>query len=144
MNYKIIQKDKLTDKEQHILWDGIEDFTQKIVGDTGRNELCYLLHDEKGTMIGGIQGNYDNFGWLWIDSLWVSPAVRGSGYGIKLLEKIESEAHKNGAKNSHLTSFSYQASEFYKKQGYTVFGELENYCEGHSRFWLKKELNVNN
>ena len=56
--------------------------------------------------MGGVQGNYDNFSWLWIDSLWVSESLRGQGFGIKLLNKIETIAMENGSKNSHLTIFS--------------------------------------
>lgn len=140
MKLKIIRKDKLSNEEQNTLWDGIESYTQAIVGDTGRHELSYLLHNDDGEMLGGIQGNYDNFSWLWIDSLWVSKDLRGQGYGIELLKKIEDEAIKNGCLNSHLTSFSYQAADFYIKQGYETFGELENYTQGKSRFWLKKRL----
>jgi len=137
-----MRKDKLTDHEQKALWDGIEDFTQAIVGDTGRFELSYLLRDDQGNVKGGIQGNYDNFGWLWIDSLWVCKTMRGLGHGIDLLKTIEGEAIKNGIKNSHLTSFSHQAANFYVKQGYEVFGELEDYPAGHSRCWLKKKLTL--
>jgi len=136
----IVRKDKLTDQEQHTLWDGIEEFTQAIVGETGRHELSYLLRDEHGSVKGGVQGNYDNFGWLWIDSLWVCKTMRGLGHGIELLKTIEGEAKKNGITNSHLTSFSHQAAHFYVKQGYEVFGELEDYPTGHSRCWLKKTL----
>lgn len=140
MKLEIIAKDKLTDKEQQMIWDGIEGFTQPIVGPTGRHELSFLLCDQTGELNGGVQGNYDNFGWLWIDSLWVGKSFRGLGYGIELLNRIETEAIKNGATRSHLTSFSYQAADFYVKQGYEVFGELENYSQGHSRYWLKKAL----
>lgn len=140
MKLKIIRKDKLSDKEQHALWDGIESFTQPIVGDTGRHNLSFLLHNDNAEIVGGVQGNYDNFGWLWIDSLWVSESVRGHGFGIQLLNKIEAIALENGCKNSHLTSFSYQAADFYIKHGYEVFGELKNYSKQNSRCWLKKEL----
>jgi len=136
----IIRKDKLSDEELHVLWSGIEEFTQPIVGDTGRHVLSFLLHTESGKIHGGVQGNYDNFGWLWIDSLWVSKSARGQGFGIQLLKEIEGVAVDNGCKNSHLSSFSYQAVDFYIKQGYEVFGELENYHKEHSRCWLKKEL----
>ena len=140
MELRIIHKNKLSEKEQHTLWDGIENSTQAKVGDTGRHELVYLLYNENDEIMGGVQGNYDNFSWLWIDSLWVCERLRGQGFGIKLLNKIETVARKNGCKNSHLTSFSYQASDFYEKQGYEIFGEIKNYNKEHSRCWLKKQL----
>ncbi|PKG56271.1 N-acetyltransferase [Shewanella sp. Choline-02u-19] len=138
--HQIKRKDKLSQQEQSTIWDGIEGFSQTQVPATGRYELAFLLRDSDGLLLGGVQGNYDNFGWLWIDSLWVSAALRGQGYGIRLLNEIESEARINGCKNSHLTSFSYQAVDFYKQQGYRVFGELEDYLPGHSRCWLRKNL----
>ncbi len=140
MEYEIIFQEKLADHELQILWDGIESDAQSKVGATGRHELAYLLRNAEGSIIGGVQGNYDNFGWLWIDSLWVSDKIRGSGFGVQLLDQIEREAIKNGCAHAHLTSFTYQAVEFYKKQGYTVFGELEDYLVGHSRCWLRKKL----
>jgi GNAT superfamily N-acetyltransferase len=138
--YQIERKDKLSQQEQTAIWDGIEGFSQTKVPATGRNELAFLLRDSDGLLLGGVQGNYDNFGWLWIDSLWVAAALRGQGYGIRLLNKIEGEARINDCQNSHLTSFSYQAVDFYKKHGYHVFGELEDYLPGHSRCWLRKSL----
>jgi hypothetical protein len=38
LKLEITRKDKLSKIEQHVLWDGIEDFTQAIVGATGRHE----------------------------------------------------------------------------------------------------------
>ena len=100
----------------------------------------FLFYNENDEIMGGVQGNYDNFSWLWIDSLWVSESLRGQGFGIKLLNKIETIAIENGSKNSHLTSFSYQVSDFYIKQGYEIFGEIKNYNKEHSRCWLRKQL----
>jgi len=138
--YQIERKDKLSQQEQNTIWDGIEAFSQTKVPATGRQELAFVLRDREGLLIGGVIGNYENSGWLWIDSLWVSADLRGQGYGIRLLDKIETEARFNGCEHSHLTSFSYQAVDFYKRQGYRVFGELEDYLPGHSRCWLRKNL----
>jgi hypothetical protein len=35
---------------------------------------------------------------------------------------------------------SFQAQPFYEKQGYTVFGVLEDLPDGHKRIFLKKDL----
>ncbi|QQX78630.1 GNAT family N-acetyltransferase [Shewanella sp. KX20019] len=138
--YQIERKDKLSLQEQNVIWDGIEAFSQTKVPATGRQELAFVLRDNEGQLLGGVIGNYENSGWLWIDSLWVSADLRGQGYGIRLLDKIEAEARLNGCEHSHLTSFSYQAVEFYKRKGYRVFGEIEDYLPGHSRCWLRKNL----
>ena len=140
MTYEINFQETLTHDEQQILWDGIETAISTKVGKTGRYELCFLLRDEQGEILGGVQGNCDNWGWLWIDSLWVSESLRGQGFGKKLLETIEDKAIALECTHSHLTSFTFQAVDFYKGLGYAVFGELADYPKGHSRCWLKKEL----
>ncbi|QFU21897.1 GNAT family N-acetyltransferase [Shewanella eurypsychrophilus] len=140
MTYQINFQQTLTDDEQQMLWDGIEQASRAKVGTTGRNELCFLLRDEQGKVLGGVQGNCDNFGWLWIDSLWVSESLRGKGLGQQLLQAIEGQSIELGCTHSHLTSFTYQAVDFYKQHGYSIFGELENYPQGHSRCWMKKVL----
>lgn len=56
------------------------------------------------------------------------------------LEEVENDAKSKGAKLIHLDTFDFQAKEFYEKQGYIVFGILENCPEKHYRYYLKKVL----
>ncbi|WP_076408277.1 N-acetyltransferase [Shewanella sp. UCD-KL12] len=140
MTYKLEFKQTLTHDEQQVLWSGIEQATSSSVGHTGRNELCFLLRDQHGVVIAGVQGNCDNWGWLWIDSLWVCGSLRGQGMGKQLLQTIEKRAISHGCTHSHLTSFTFQAVDFYLRHGYSIFGELPDYPPGHSRCWLKKAL----
>ncbi len=56
------------------------------------------------------------------------------------LTAIESEAIRHGCRNSYLDTFDYQAKPFYQRMGYEVFGTLEDYPIGHSRFYLRKRL----
>lgn len=78
--------------------------------------------------------------WLCIVVLWVHESFRGAGYGKALLAAAEQEAVKRGCQYAYLDTFSFQALEFYQKRGYVVFGELPNFPQGHSRYFLKKEL----
>jgi len=52
----------------------------------------------------------------------------------------EDEARHRGAKNAYLDTFSFQAPDFYKKHGYRVFGELQDFPPGHQRHFLTKRL----
>lgn len=70
----------------------------------------------------------------------MSEQLRGTGYGTQLIFSIEAEALRNGCKNVYLNSFSFQGVGFYKKLGYRVFGELEDFPEGHSVCCLRKSL----
>lgn len=79
--------------------------------------------------------------WTYVKQLWVSEELRGTGYGAKLLAAAEDEARKQGSSKVMLDTFSFQAPEFYKKQGYTVISNIEGYpIEGAKRYWLTKEL----
>ena len=53
---------------------------------------------------------------------------------------VEAEARQSGATEAYLDTFSFQAPEFYKKNGYQVFGVLENFPPGHQRYYLTKAL----
>lgn len=140
MKYKITHQQTIDNADLKVIQDGYDRYTESQIGEEGRVELAFFLRDEKDSVVGGVKGSYTNYGWLWIDLLFVSDTVRGSGYGSKLLKRIEDEARNNGCKNVYLNSFSFQAVNFYKKQGYKVFGELKNFPEGHSVCSLSKSL----
>ena len=80
-----------------------------------------------GRRLGGSQGanGWTAFGWLHTDVLWLAENLRRKGLGREVLKAIEAEAQRRGCKFAKLETFSFQALEFYKKNGYTVFGELD-------------------
>jgi hypothetical protein len=47
-----------------------------------------------------------------------------------------------GCIGAHLDTFTFQARPFYERHGYAVFGQLDNYPGGHSRFFLSKRLDA--
>ena len=77
---------------------------------------------------------------LHVDLFYLPEAMRGSGLGSRMLQQAEEEAIRRGCHTSWLDTFSFQAPEFYRRQGYAVFGEIEGYAPGHSRYFLKKAL----
>lgn len=101
--------------------------------------LALFLHDEQGNMIGGICGRF----WgecLEIDTLWVEENWRGQGIGKRLLQTLETEAISRGCRQIALTTFSFQAPEFYQKLGYHVFGVIGGFGKGHQKFYLQKRI----
>jgi hypothetical protein len=54
--------------------------------------------------------------------------------------QLKAEAMRRGCKFVKLETFSFQAWDFYKKNGYTVFAELDQVVGDHRWYFLKKDL----
>lgn len=140
MRYQItFQKDASADDLQ-ILSDGLDAHVESLFPGKSRTYVAFFVRDETGNIVGGVNGNYGTFGWLYVNALWVNESLRGQGYGRELMERIEAEAFRNGAKNAFLNTMSFQAPEFYKQLGYEIFGVLENFPAEHRLLFLRKRL----
>ncbi|MFC2065427.1 GNAT family N-acetyltransferase [Chloroflexota bacterium] len=124
-------------------WDviggGINDYNIQKAGPDNSQNLCFVLQNSEGETVGGIIGA-TFWTWFSINLMWIQEEYRSKGYGHQLLLTAEEEARKRGAKNAHLDTLSFQAPDFYKKHGYQVFGKLDHFPEGHTRYFLKKDL----
>lgn len=90
--------------------------------------------------IGGINAELVNWGILFISLLFVDERFRSKGYGQELIKHVEKLGKDKGAYLAHTDTFDFQAKDFYVKQGYEVFGVLDNCPKGHKRYYLKKDL----
>ena len=99
----------------------------------------FFLRNPRGEVLGGLMGEVWG-GWLHVRILWVHEAVRGRGWGSRLLDAAESLAQERGATAATLETHSFQAPAFYQKRGYQVFGQLDDYPPGHAKFFLRKPL----
>ena len=102
--------------------------------------LNVFLRRPEGEIVGGLLGG-TYWHWLHVDIFWSHADWRGQGHGRALLEAAEQEAVKRGCRYVHLETHTFQALEFYQKQGYVIFGELPNLPAGYSKYFLKKALN---
>lgn len=66
--------------------------------------------------------------------------IRNSGYGTKLLAKIEEIAVEKDCDFIKVDTLSFQALDFYKKNGYQVYGSIDNVGRDHTHYYLKKDL----
>ncbi|HZU11803.1 MAG TPA: GNAT family N-acetyltransferase [Chloroflexota bacterium] len=95
--------------------------------------------DGQGTVVGGLVGK-TVWGWLEIGSLWVETALRSRGLGSRLLQEAENEAGRRGCRAARLSTWEFQARDFYERHGYRPYGRLDGYPEGHTVYYLRKEL----
>lgn len=99
----------------------------------------YVIKDE-GKIIAGINALIFPWGIMYVDVLFVDESYRYKGLGNTLLKHVEDEAKIMGTALSNLTSFDFQARDFYIKQSYEVFSVLEDSPKGHTLYFLKKRL----
>ncbi len=107
--------------------------------DRVRRPFALSLRDEAGAVVGGLVGEM-RMDWLYVDLLWVDKSLRGQGQGKALLDLAETEARKRGATHMHLSTWSFQAPEFYKANGFVEFGRIKDHPAGHDNIYLVKRF----
>jgi len=119
---------------------GLLAFNQAASGDALDDQpVNRVIHDAAGQVVAGIAADVCG-GWLMVHALWVDDTRRGEGLGQALLAEAEQQARALGAHAVTLDTFSWQAEGFYLKQGYEVFGRLQDFPPGHQRMYLRKSL----
>ncbi len=136
---RLLREDPPREADVRFLQDAIDAYN---VEQTGRRDyllVTFVLRDEAGRTVGGLVG--DIWGdWLYVRVLWLDAAYRRQAHGSDLLRAAEQVAIERGCREVYLSSFSFQAPEFYEKHGYTVFGALEDFPPGHVKFYFRKSL----
>lgn len=118
---------------------GIRAFNESRAGASQASPLAVLLKDDSGQTVGGLWGR-TSFGWLFVELLFVPAALRGSGFGTRLLEAAEHAARARHCHAAWLDTYDFQAVPFYERLGYREFGRLEDYPREHTRHFLRKDL----
>lgn len=73
--------------------------------------------------------------------LWVREDSRGSGWGAQLLEAAERTAGERGCRQMTVSSFTFQAPDFYRPHGYVETGRTDGLpVEGAADVHVRKAL----
>lgn len=139
-NFFMIESD---DEENEYIGNALTHYNSKQVPFTQAptfNPLCFHMRDKNDEIIAGIKAVLYCWGCLFIDLLWISEHHRGKKLGSFLLKQTEIKAKALGCHLVHLDTYDFQAKGFYLKNGYEIFGELDDCPPGHKRFFLKKFL----
>jgi ribosomal protein S18 acetylase RimI-like enzyme len=119
--------------------DQIDTFNIAVTGIDDWCTLAIFVRDDAGNIVAGITGG-TWAGYLDIKNLWVCERLRGQGLGRRLLLAAEREASARGCAQVLLDTHDFQAPEFYKKLGYSVFGVFEDIAGRYNRYYLRKKL----
>ena len=97
---------------------------ETITGPIKTKRLGVSVNNSSGEIVAGIYG-WLEWGWLYIDLLWVNTEPQNQGIGKKLLIILEQLAHKQGVNRAYLDTSNFEAPDFYKKYGYEIFPQMD-------------------
>jgi GNAT superfamily N-acetyltransferase len=139
---ELIVTDKVETADRNAILQPLMAFNQSRVGPSGYKELGIWLRNPAGETVGGLAARL-HYDWLYIELIFVPQAIRKSGIGSQLLQKAEAIAIESKCVGIWLDTFSFQARGFYERNGYHVFGTLDDHPRGAQRFFLRKMLTQN-
>jgi GNAT superfamily N-acetyltransferase len=125
--------------QKDIVINGVDYHNIAATGQAAYYPVGFYLRDARGEVMGGLLGEIWG-GWMYVSYLWVAEPAREAGNATRLLQAAEAYAIERGCRGAFLGSHSFQARPFYEKNGYEVFGTLDDYPAGHGLFLLKKRL----
>ena len=137
--FQIQVTDQPAETDWHWLEDNINRFNMNRTGYHDYRPLAIFIRDPDGVIIAGLAA-FTWGGTLRIFVLWVEEDWRRHGLGTQLLAAAEQEARARGCRQAIVETHSFQAPEFYPRQGYAVCGLTEDYPVGHQYIAFEKRL----
>lgn len=124
------------DKDLEAVLDaGLDEYNHRVTGISDERPLSVRAEGGDGALIGGLRG------WTWgvsagVSMVWIREDHRGAGVGRLLMGAAESEAISRGCSRITVSSFTFQAPEFYRRLGYEETGRsfnapLEEHADVH-------------
>ena len=128
-------------EEIRYLEDRLGEFNAAATGIEDGTWLAYFVKDTHDRIIAGIAGA------LWGDCLeirqfWVEASRRGQGLGTRLFAAAEHHAHRRGCRQIVLSTFSFQAPQFYERRGFEIVAVVDDCPRGHASWLMRKRLGV--
>ncbi|WP_165778768.1 GNAT family N-acetyltransferase [Leptospira perolatii] len=130
-----------SDELQEFLWGQLREFSTSKHKDPRLEPFDYIsiLAKDGDQIVGGLLAIM-YFRGMNLQCLWVHEKFRKQGLGKILLRKAEEAAKKFDCTVVYGNTFTFQAPDFYLKEGYKVFGTIEDYPKGYNCYYLVKYI----
>ena len=126
------------DRIDDFIHEGFTAYGEQCGVELNYDEFCFAAEDE-GKIIGVITG-HAYYNEVHIGDLIVGSKCRRGGVGRKLVETVEGAYAGRGYRKITLTTFGFQAPEFYKKLGYNLEFVREDDDPKLSKYFFSKPL----
>ncbi|KAF1027225.1 MAG: Acetyltransferase [Pseudomonas sp.] len=129
-----------TEQEREAILNPLIAYNAAHCGDLPHEKFALSLRDsDSQAVVGGLYGRIA-YGWMFVELLSVPEQGREQGTGSTLMAQAEALARDRQCLGIWLDTFSFQAPGFYKKLGFSEFGQIVDYPPGHRRHFLQKRL----
>ena len=136
---KIIKKSEPEKQVGDFINEAFIDYAKSSDVDLNYEEYWFVAEDTDGNIIGSITGSaYYNE--VHIGDLIIDKNHRRQDIGTKLVRTVEEEYRNKGFEKITLTTFGFQAPEFYKKLGYLLEFVREDKDPKLSKYFYCKSL----
>jgi len=126
---------------EDILYRGISEGAFQAKGLPPIQGFSVFIKDQMGSVRGGVSGIIF-YGSLYVDSLCIEKALRGKGWGTKLMKEAEKIGIDSGCRFATLNTMDWEALPFYQKLGYAIEFIREGYDNNSKMFMLRKTLHA--
>ncbi|MEX2222379.1 MAG: GNAT family N-acetyltransferase [Candidatus Rokuibacteriota bacterium] len=136
---RIVSDPHASEALKQIVVDHLDTYNIALTGLQEYSPVNFFLRDQGDEVMGGLLAQIWG-GVLYVRILWVSEALRGRGFGRRLMEAAEQRAVERGCRHVFLDTFSFQAPGFYEKVGYQLYAKADDWPVGHAHHFLRKDL----
>ncbi|WP_227021240.1 GNAT family N-acetyltransferase [Oceaniferula marina] len=129
-----------TEIEQAVVAEGFRDHnSEHAAPEYAKKSQKWLVRDDQGVLVAALSVDVC-WDWMYVDELWVSSELRGSGLGRRLMCAAEECARLQGLQGIWLWTQSWQAAGFYSRLGYQEFCRFPNFPKGHERIGFRSRF----
>jgi len=130
--------DEIDDRTGEFINKAFTDYAISRAVELNFDEYCIVAENDDGQVIGAITGRaYYNE--VHIGDLIIDENYRGNDIGTKLVRAVEDAYRGKGYTKITLTTFGFQAPDFYKKLGYSLEFVREDPDPKLSKYFFCKE-----
>jgi GNAT superfamily N-acetyltransferase len=113
---------------------GLEAFNRQHQTGSAPKSFAVTVREDEAARGGLVAEGVGN--WMVFTLLWVEDQYRRRGFGTSLLRAAEAESKKRGAVGALVDTYSFQAPAFYRMNGYTAYGQVDDSPEA-GMTWLR-------
>ncbi|MET8826779.1 GNAT family N-acetyltransferase [Streptomyces sp. NPDC004610] len=124
---------------QRWLDDELTAFNDRAAAVPPPEDFSVALTGPGGERIGGLTG------WVWgglcaVEMLWVREDRRHEGWGSRLMRAAEAEAVRRGCTDLTVSTYTFQAPDFYPALGFRERGRVDGVPGGHQDVYFHKTI----